>query len=367
MPQLYIPLLLKTHGKCGKKCLDCELFRGYCPGCITRDCLVAKCKRGTTYVGITHPKEFCTIREYCSSLGRIHPSVKIQDMPRLRVKSTTNLPTFVPVISLIDKKSWFWQDIPLRWVAVRLAELVKNRTLLQTVSSEGLHSFLGFEGDILLSTVMEDELLEKLAPRDYLEIIKNVRPDMTMTPDVYTYLDDPLCLSWQQTMRSVEFATSFSELDIPVIGMIKGALENQIGWSAEKQFQLGCRLFALPCRELARLDLIDNVVMTIMRALHSSESDIRILLYGLSYPLMKSKERFVYSGLSWFLSARKGLYFRGVNSFFLTDTDVRFEECDCDACKGRSAYELKEDRKSLALHNLLQTIQRLDRWDQERG
>ncbi len=65
-------------------------------------------------------------------------------------------------------------------------KLVKNRNLAWKVSSQGLHDFLGFGGKILLSTVMEDELLDKLTLEDYANVVTAARPDVTMTPDVYT-------------------------------------------------------------------------------------------------------------------------------------------------------------------------------------
>ena len=163
----------------------------------------------------------------------------IEAMPKLKVRMKIELPRFVPVIRLTDERSWFWDDFLLPWIVVRLAELVKDKALMQSVSSRGLHDFLGFDGKILLSTVMEDELLDALTPNDYLGMINEIRPDATMTPDSYTYLDDPLCLSWEQTLKQAAFSRAFSELDIPVVGLIKGVIWKQIAWSAERAIDTG--------------------------------------------------------------------------------------------------------------------------------
>jgi len=186
-------------------------------------------------------------------------------MSKLKVRIKLRFPRFIPVIRLIDKSSWFWNDLPLPWIVIRLAELVKNKALMQRVSSRGLHDLLGFDGKILLSTVMEDELLDALTPDDYVRMIHDIRPDATMTPDSYTYLDDPLCLSWEQTMKQAMFSNAFSEFDIPVVGLVKGAIWKQIAWSAEKAIELGCESFALPSRELAELDLLDGVISAPLR------------------------------------------------------------------------------------------------------
>jgi len=278
-------------------------------------------------------------------------------MFKLKVGIKVRLPRFIPVVRLSDKSSWFWDDLPLPWIVVRLAELVKNKALMQRASSRGLHGFLGFDGKILLSTVMEDELLDELTSDDYIGMINDIRPDATMTPDSYTYLDDPLCLSWEQTLKQAAFSSAFSELDIPVVGLIKGVIWKQIAWSTEKAIELGCDIFTLPSRELAELGLLDGVVSAIMSVLRKSNKDAQLLLHGLSYPF-RSKGKFAYSGLSWFIGARNGLYYKGSTSSLVTDNSIGSEECHCAACRGRIAPQLKDDIRSLALHNLLQTVGR---------
>lgn len=342
---------------CGRDCNDCGLFHIYCPGCITRVCLIAKCKRGISHVGITDPKSFCRLREYCTSPNVIPAEYMIQAMPKLKVQTKVKFPRFVPVISLTDRRSWFWDELPLPWIVVRLADLVKNKALMQGVVSRGLYDFLGFDGKIMLSTVMEDELLDELTPDDYLRMISGIRPDATMTSDSYTYLDDPLCLSWQQTLKQAVFSSAFSELELPVVGLIKGAIWKQIAWSTEKAIESGCESFALPSRELVKLGLFDGVISAITSVFRKSKKDAQLLLYGLSYPLRR-RGTFVYSGFSWFIGAKKGYYHKGKHSFFPTDTYVRFEECHCAACNGRVPTQLKDDLRSFALHNLLQTVER---------
>jgi hypothetical protein len=287
----YVALIigLKARGDCGKDCPKCGFFRTYCPGCITRLCLVAKCKRGISYTSITQPKERCSLRRYCTSPDAIPKGLMIEAMSKLKVRDKIDLPRFVPVVRLTDERSWFWDDLSLPWIVVRLAELVRDKALMQSVSSRGLHDFLGFNGKILLSTVMEDELLDELTPKGYIGMINDIRPDATMTPDSYTYIDDPLCLSWEQTMKQAAFASAFSELDIPVVGLIKGVIWKQIAWSAERAIELGCSSFAIPLRELAEQGLLDGKISAVTTALSKGKGDAQVLLYGLSYPVRKSR------------------------------------------------------------------------------
>ena len=99
------------------------------------------------------------------------------------------------------------------------------------------------------------------------------------------------------------------------------------------------------------------MISAIISALQKGKRDAQLLLYGLSYPLKKRGE-FVYSGLSWFIGAKKGFYYKGSTACLITDVSIRSEGCRCAACRGRMAPQLKDDIRSLALHNLLQTMGR---------
>ncbi len=68
-----------------------------------------------------------------------------------------------------------------------------------------------------------------------------------------------------------------------------------------------------------------------------------------------------YSNLSWFLDAKHGLYFRNGIPLMLNDSEVRFEECNCEVCKGMMPQEIidlmfnhkEAGFRILVLHNLL--------------
>ena len=136
---------------------------------------------------------------------------------------------------------------------------MSNEETLRKVSSKGLHDYLGFNGRIFLSTVMPDELIDKLETKDYFKLIEDLRPDATMVPDNYTYVDDPLFLSWSQTVRLISFANDFFNLNTPLIGLVKGANPLQIDWAIRKQVEMGYVSFAMPAREL----LEDNLLLAI--------------------------------------------------------------------------------------------------------
>jgi len=91
--------------------------------------------------------------------------------------------------------------------------------------------------------MMPDELIDKLETEDYFRLIEDLRPDATMIPDNYTYIDDPLFLSWSQTIHLISFANDILKLNIPLIGMVKGANLIQIDRSLRNRLKWGtCHL-----------------------------------------------------------------------------------------------------------------------------
>jgi hypothetical protein len=249
----------ERKGKCGANCYACPYYRVLCPGCITRICLVDRCIRGTSYTGITYPNAFCRLRAYCVVGKGVRPEPEPPPEVKTKSMARASLPQFTPIISTLDRRSWFWDTFPLPAICVRLGELMLNKGALRAASEKGLHDFLGYGGKIVLSTVMPDEVIDKLKPEDYLKAIADLRPDVAMIPDNYTYIDDPLYRSWSQTVRLVRYAGAFLDLEIPVLGLIKGAISRQVSWSIEKLAQMGYSSFAMPVRELAKARPVGRV------------------------------------------------------------------------------------------------------------
>ena len=252
----------------------------------------------------------------------------------------------------MDRRSWFWNDFQLPMIVVGLAELIAKHDILSQASKTGLHDFLGYDGRIILSTIMPDELIDELEHKDYLRLITELKPDVTMIPDNYTYFDDPLYLSWSQTIRLARNAFSFLELEMPVIALIKGAVPDQVSWSMQRLIEMGYVTFALPARELSQSNLLDLVTIMALRALKENKSDAELMLYGRTYKFWRLKKA-SHANLSWFLEAKAGAYFKGGIPYDITDTNIRFERCDCEACRGKMPQDLVGDVRAIALHNLL--------------
>ncbi|MBO3832060.1 MAG: hypothetical protein FGF51_01540 [Candidatus Brockarchaeota archaeon] len=186
---------------------------------------------------------------------------------------------FVPEIDIADDRSWFWKHgIELPEVFVPLWQLLTNEGVLNRASSKGLHDYLGFSGRIFLSLVMPDELLDRLRFKDYFRLVKNLGPDATMIPDNYTYVDDPLSLSWSQTVKLVSLANDFFKLDIPLIGLVKGANALQVDWAIRKQVEIGYVSFATPSRELLEDNFLEGLLPSALMSLKWISKRIKRIL-----------------------------------------------------------------------------------------
>ena len=353
--------------KCGASCRDCCYYdyRELCPGCAIESCLVDLCIKGHSFTGITHPKSFCRLRPYCPIGGERRPPTIL--IPPLKKKdiSKVNFPLYVPQIDVADKGSWFWREgIEMPMIFVPLWQLVLNNRLLSQASSKGLHDFLGFNGKILLSTVMPDELIDKLTKDDYFKLINDLKPDATMVPDNYTYTDAPLYQSWSQTVRLISFANDFLDLEIKLIGLIKGANLRQIYFSLRREVEMNYISFVMPARELFKQGLLNEIlphVLIILKKLcRASGKNPEILIYGIGRIL--GYKEVSYSNLSWYLEAKHGLYYKEGELNDMRNEKIRFKECYCEVCRGTMPQDLidlwikdpKSCKRMLTLHNLLE-------------
>lgn len=271
---------------------------------------------------------------------------------------------FIPEVDVTDDRSWFWRHgVEFSEIFVPLWQLLVNKEILDRASSKGLHDFLGFNNKIFLSTVMPDELIDRFETKDYFELIESLRLDATMVPDNYTYTDDPLFLSWSQTIRLVSLADDFLKLDIPLIGLVKGTNHLQMDWVIRRQVEMGYVSFAMPARELLEEGMLNlflsNTLMSLKWISKRTRTDFELLVYG-------AGQRFKhgglsYSNLSWFLEAKHGNYYKDGWSYDLREPTIRFEGCGCEACRGMMPQDIidlmfinKEwGLKTLILHNLL--------------
>jgi len=69
-------------------------------------CLIAQCQRGLHYTGITYPRSFCRLRQYCPVETTGRTPVQTPSLDR-KPMAKVGFQRFVPEIDVNDERSWF--------------------------------------------------------------------------------------------------------------------------------------------------------------------------------------------------------------------------------------------------------------------
>jgi len=372
-------MTMQVSRNCGFDCKACRFFQ-LCGGCSNFECLVRRCVvEGVKVEGVTHPSSLCIYQLICpigatkSKLRGILsplfsreetaiPDVSSADKARHISEKAIELGSFVPVVSLCDERSWFWKHsytkIKVPAIVVRLEELIHDRDLQRTVRKVGVHEFLNFDGSVVLSSVMPDELTEGLSAEEYANIIEETGVDGAFTLDRFVYFDDPLVLSWKQVLRMVaDLMTLTSKVKCQVFAIAKGANIRQLGWLLESVSELGIKHVVYPVRELRHAPAKKRLFFeNIFKA--TSKSGAKLLVYGSLFPdffMMPYLEKVSFSSLAWFLRALRG---EAVLDRMRREVIVKNAgfKCRCPVCRGKNSSELLENLEILAAHNLYFTL-----------
>lgn len=346
-----------TRGLCGKKCSNCSLF-SICGGCDNFDCIVYECIKGRKRMGITDNCVFCRVRFACPEFY-YEPMLSIPEVKSYAQRSNfPKLPRFIPEIKISDTGSHFWKTQNVcdpHAIFIKYYELMTSSRLRCKAKVHGIHKALDFNGKVLVSTVMPDELLDRLRPNIYYWNMDQIKPNAITTIDSYTYFSYPLILSWLKTFEVVRKAAkiAYIDSDIPKIGIVKGATIGQVKWCIQSLRKLGFEVLGFPSRELIEereLKFIRKVVKLI------KGSGAKCILLGCSsYKKAQETGADSFSGLAWFLNAtRRKLY---VDGSTINLRKNRSFKCECPSCCGKTAKELIDDVPSMALHNLNYTIE----------
>ena len=125
-----------------------------------------------------------------------------------------------------------------------------NKNYDQILSTGGIHSFLGYEGVVILSSIMRDKAIYGFSTEAYAEMIDALRPDFYLTPDGETYLGEP-----ELSSLEIDRIVSDSKLLIRScpyshpIGLIKGCSLRQIESHTSQLLDLGIFRFVFHAGE----------------------------------------------------------------------------------------------------------------------
>lgn len=158
-------------------------------------------------------------------------------------KSQYNLPIYrpvkrqlIPVIKLSEPKTFRpWERVDCFGVVIKAQHLLSadgkrtNGVFDNIQSAGGIHSYIGYEGIVILSSIMPDKAIYGFSANAYVAMIDTLRPDFYLTPDGETYLDEfeISALEIDRIVRDTESLMESCPYSHP-IGLVKGCTLQQI-------------------------------------------------------------------------------------------------------------------------------------------
>ena len=254
--------------------------------------------------------EECPSLRYCKTRGVFIPNSLAEEIhPRPR-QVGAEIPHFVPLVNALDPRTYAHNYLKgkFRYIAVQVWPLLQNRTGYQRVASKGLKETLGYDGEVILSSVMPDKYIMRDGVERLIAVIKELQPDIALTNDVPTYVDHPRFASLNWLLKGIEGARMMaSALDTPLIGLVSGASIPQVELSSRALHALGFDYQALPSLELVKgrkISYLKEYIATIKRNCAS------LMVLSCSSPRLMSRIHSVdnFVGMGWFHQTYRGKF-----------------------------------------------------------
>lgn len=163
------------------------------------------------------------------------------------------------------------KNVGVRHIAISLSGFYSNykeTSSLRRARALGLHRFLGYDGEIVLTTDIEDILCDRILQNvgKFERLVKALSPDYMTTLDMHTYGNIPAYIARTNILRTIIGAKDLVGLDVKFIGLVMGSNIQQIHDHAAILRKMGCKMLAFPCYELRRThenDLLRERIRTI--------------------------------------------------------------------------------------------------------
>lgn len=157
----------------------------------------------------------------------------------------------IPIIKLSEPKTYRpWEKVDCFAVVIKAEHLLSsdgkrtNKYFDKIQTTGGVHKFLGYEGIVILSSIMPDKTIYGFSAEAYAKMIYVLRPDFYLTPDGETYLGETE-ISGLEINRMVDDTKSLIK-SCPYshpIGLVKGCNIEQIDSHTDQLLNLGLSRF----------------------------------------------------------------------------------------------------------------------------
>jgi len=187
-----------------------------------------------------------------------------------------------------------------------------NKTFKDIKICGGIHNYLNYNGFVILSLIMRDDLIRKSRPKKYAEIINTIKPDTYTTVDGGTYNNQDT-ESWKEIIRLSNETRELIELcpEIKPIGHIKGCNPVQIKLHLEYLKGLGINTFMFHVGDFFRNSDESMIQQAKYFCSIIKEKNNTLLLYGLGCPKKMLEFSFADYFITYghFVNARNGKKF----------------------------------------------------------
>ena len=325
-------------------------------------------------MGLTLRCETCPLNTACIRSGRFSPpkSDTYRELDS-KLKSwgrgppDVMLPRLIPEIPLEDPVRPR-KDLGMDGVIVSVSRTDSENT--RRVEAEGIHNFLGFDGQALLSTIIPDRLLTGETFSFTLSFVKKGGFDGVIGWDMPIYADYPKALNLSNLIEATLLTARYVEEGIPTIPLLKGADPSEITLHSEWLRRLGFKRIGLHATEYILAKSRVNIggsksFAEISENLYSLglvkiyEMEAKPLVIGIlslkGFPeLYKSDAEASLTGMSWLIEARNWRAYTGTPSGVgVINLAKHFMECSCKACSGKSPNQIGSP-DDIAWHNWVQ-------------
>lgn len=226
-----------------------------------------------------------------------------------------------PIIKLDARETFdVLRAVPIKLAVVRLQDLVLknslkfNKTFRKVVSAGGLHNFLDFSGEILLSLIMRDAIVARYKPERYAVAINCLMPDFYTTIDGETYKGE-----FSLSMNEIDRIHSQNEQLLALcpkcnpIGLVKGCTEKQIEFHTSLFKSLGISDFVFHVGDFFRHGSPEMIRQARSFSSRIRKHAKRLVLYGIGSQkrLLEFSFADFHVSFSHFVTAMNGMKFVG--------------------------------------------------------
>jgi hypothetical protein len=152
-----------------------------------------------------------------------------------------------------------WKEVACAGVVIKAKDLLScdgtrfNGFHRRIGESGGIHQFIGYDGPVILSSIMPDRMIAGFSAEAYADMIGTLQPDYFLTPDGETYYNEGE-RSGREIKRILDETRYLLESNPSVlpIGLVKGCDLHQIESHSDELLQLGLTRFAFHASDFLR-------------------------------------------------------------------------------------------------------------------